>query len=83
MVRLEWVYVSVPAVTVLNKVVGLALVPLYTLYDTKSLSLFADHVNTTWVLPGVATRPVGVGGIQESSPSQTPHLSYTLPSESQ
>ena len=55
-------YVSVPADIVDSKVVGLALVPPYTLYDAKSLSLLADQVNTTWAFPAAAARLLGVDG---------------------
>ena len=55
-------YVTVPADIVDSKVVGLALVPPYTLYDARSLSLLAVQVKTTWVLPATAARLLGVDG---------------------
>mgnify|MGYP003997981517 CR=1 FL=1 len=54
--------------------VGLALVPPYTLYDAKSLSLLAVQVKTTWALPGVATRFVGVAGAVYSIMTKEPSV---------
>ena len=55
-------YVTVPADIVDSKVVGLELVPPYTLYDAKSLSLLADQVRVMLVFPAVAARLLGVDG---------------------
>ena len=62
MVRLVFVYVSVPADIVDNKVVGLALVPPYTLYDATSLSLLAVQLRVMLVFPAAAARLLGVAG---------------------
>ena len=79
MVRLVTVLVSVPEDMVATSVVGVELVPPYTLYDARSLSLLAVQTKLTWVLPGVAIKAVGAEGSVKSvtntiAPSCYPHL---------
>ena len=51
-------YVTVPAEMVDSRVVGLALVPPYTLYDARSLSLLADQERVMLVFPAALQHAV-------------------------